>query len=232
MTNPDFDLHQFLKQPYILEDDVVEVLEKRLDVDEIEDLVKDSMYSWEDLLNYESHEIADILYNYNPNSSQVERSKEIYEQLQSLRETFEALQTQKENAKPYGILHTSIYNMFVKTVLKLYTQHHPADDVQKKIESFVELFWYKFEHAEHEFNDFILPNLSESEKLFVKQLFRITDYHMVQNMGFVHANSDASFADLGYTMRDLIHHMYFHWMEIFVQLELEKRNMLSDDQEK
>ena len=91
------------------------------------------MYSWEDLLNYESHEIADILYNYNPNSSQVERSKEIYEQLQSLWKTFEALQTQRENAKPYGILHTSIYNMFVKTVLKLYTQHHPADDVQKKL---------------------------------------------------------------------------------------------------
>ena len=71
---------------------------------------------------------------------------------------------------------------------------------------------------------------SESEKLFVKQLFRITDYHMVQNMGFVHANSDASFGwDLGYTMRDLIHHMYIHWMEIFVELELGKRNMLSDD---
>ena len=41
MANPDFDLHQFLKEPYILEDDIVEVLEERLDVDEIEDLLKD-----------------------------------------------------------------------------------------------------------------------------------------------------------------------------------------------
>lgn len=75
MTNPPFDLYHYLKEPYILEDDVVEILEKRSNIDEIGDLLLDSGYSWEDLLNYESDEIADILYDYDPNLSQVERSK-------------------------------------------------------------------------------------------------------------------------------------------------------------
>ena len=226
MTNPPFDLYQYLKEPYIKEDDVVEILEKRLNIDEIGDLLLDSMYSWEDLLNYESDEIADILYDYNPDKSQVERSKEIFDHLQSLRQDFEALQTEKEGAKPFGILQSTLYRGFLKTVLGLYIQHHPEEDVHNKIESLVELFWYKSENAEHEFNNFILPNLGEKEKVIVKQLIRITDYHMVENLGFVHPNSDELFPDVGYNMKELVHHMHIHWMKIFVELELEKKRAL------
>ena len=226
MTDPPFDLYQYLKEPYIQADDVVEILEKRLNIDEIGDLLLDSMYSWEDLLNYESDEIADILYDYTPDKSQVERSKEIFDHLQSLRQDFEALQTQGEGAKPFGILQTPLYRGFLETVLGLYIQHHPEEDVHNKIESLVELFWYKSENAEYEFKNFIFAQSCGKRESDCKTAVRITDYHMVENLGFVHPNSDDLFPDVGYNMKELVRHMHIHWMKIFVELELEKKRAL------
>jgi hypothetical protein len=232
MADNAFDLYLLINSPKISKNDLIEILDERLNIKEIEELLTDCMYSWEELLSYNDHEIADILYNYNPSESQKLRSKEIFDILQSYWEKFQNLQEDREDRKPFSIANSTIYRKGLETAVILYNQHYPGEDLLDKLKPLVELFWYKFKSSENEFSDYILPNLNDEEKTLLNRLIYITDYHMKQNLGFVKLNRNELFPDLGYTMDELMEYMHILWMEIFVQLELEKRNMPRDDLDK